>query len=449
MGVGLVLLASMAAGVMVLGQGGPSRPVGRQPETTTSTASAAPPGSKAVLAAGRWKVLPDAPLPPGAPIGHRRSMVSAWSGREFLVWGGSTAVGSGPDVLRGDGAGYDPGIDRWRLLPPAPLPPTTQATAVWSGGELIVWGGLDGGPASVTAAGAAYNPTTDTWRTIAPSPLAPRSAPFSVWTGREMIILGGYPRLTQNNTLDKFGDAAAYDPTRDSWRRLPPLPLSSGHDQQYPIALWTDSRLLLWWPWIHHEPKGDGFTETIGIDFFRYTPDTDRWDLAPPARNGPAGIGQPFWTGRHVITAPVPSYRGSAGGGATALVPPQRYDPADNSWTAFPSGPDQGGPTVWTGNVLLTVIGQPVPGRPPCGQGGTCDPASDFQSTLWACDPDTGTWAQLPTAPITMPPPPFDVATVWTGKELLLWGTATHRPLMENGRRGLLETRAVGMRFGP
>src|SRR5207253_5155347 len=144
------------------------------------------------LAAGRWKVLPDAPMLPHAPIGHRRSEVAAWTGREFLIWGGSTAVGSGPDVLHGDGYGYDPATNRWRFLPPAPIPPTTQATAVWTGRELIVWGGLANfGTTRPTVAGAAYNPTTDIWRTMAASPLAPRFDPLSVWTGREMIVIGG------------------------------------------------------------------------------------------------------------------------------------------------------------------------------------------------------------------------------------------------------------------
>ena len=446
LGVGLALLASMAAGVMVLGQGGKPTPISEL-ETTTTSAQKGTAVSLAQLAAGRWEVLPDAPMPPDAPTGHRRSFVRAWTGHEFVIWGGGTAADS-REVLHGDGIAYNPRTNRWRSLPPAPIPPTAQATAVWTGRELIIWGGFDNiGVTHLTAAGAAYDPSTNAWRMIAASPLAPRSSPVSVWTGREMIVLGGYP-LVRNNTLTVYRDAAAYDPATNTWRDLAPLPAPPGHDLQYPIPVWTDSQLLLWWPWVHQEPKGAGYTESLGIDFFRYTPEGDRWDLAPPDPSQPATIGEPFWTGQNVVTTTVPPYKGVAGRTSKPLIPSQRYDPASGTWTALPGGPERDGYTVWTGSALLSVVTQPDPDKLPCAQGGRCE-ASDFQSALWAVDPENGDWVQLPTAPVTMPGSLFDVATVWTGKALLLWGTTTHRPLMANGRPGLLEVRAAGMRFGP
>src|SRR3954471_4589600 len=56
-------------------------------------------------------------------------------------------------------------------------------TAVWTGNEMIVWGG--GG----FATGGRYNPGTDTW-TITSSINAPsgRSNHTAIWTGTEMIV---------------------------------------------------------------------------------------------------------------------------------------------------------------------------------------------------------------------------------------------------------------------
>jgi N-acetylneuraminic acid mutarotase len=80
----------------------------------------------------------------------------------------------------------------------------TEHTAVWSGGEMIVWGGF--GPSGVTKTGGRYNPDTNSWtgtsRTHAP--LA-RSGHTAVWTGSEMIVWGGV-----NNGGNAFGDGGRY-----------------------------------------------------------------------------------------------------------------------------------------------------------------------------------------------------------------------------------------------
>jgi hypothetical protein len=63
-------------------------------------------------------------------------------------------------------------------------------TAVWTGSEMIVWGGTSGG--FDVATGWRYNPSTDTW---APTSMmnAPTEREFhsAVWTGKEMIVWGG------------------------------------------------------------------------------------------------------------------------------------------------------------------------------------------------------------------------------------------------------------------
>jgi hypothetical protein len=60
-------------------------------------------------------------------------------------------------------------------------------TAVWTGVEMIVWGGGGG-----SNTGGRYNPSTDSW-TATSTTNAPegRSNHTAVWTGTEMIVWGG------------------------------------------------------------------------------------------------------------------------------------------------------------------------------------------------------------------------------------------------------------------
>ncbi|MFT4588100.1 MAG: hypothetical protein ACI8QF_002200, partial [Limisphaerales bacterium] len=60
----------------------------------------------------------------------------------------------------------------------------------WTGEEMVVYGGNSlAGP---SAAAAAYNPETDSWRALTSegSP-EPRSGARAIWTGTEMLVFGG------------------------------------------------------------------------------------------------------------------------------------------------------------------------------------------------------------------------------------------------------------------
>src|SRR5438067_7410575 len=63
-------------------------------------------------------------------------------------------------------------------------------TAVWTGSEMIVWGGSNGTPLNT---GGRYNPSTDTWTPTSIGVNTPvgRYSHTAVWTGSEMIVWGG------------------------------------------------------------------------------------------------------------------------------------------------------------------------------------------------------------------------------------------------------------------
>ncbi len=120
----------------------------------------------------------------------------------MIVWGGADAF-CGFGVTLNDGARYNLSSDNWTPLPAADAPsPRMYHTAVWSGSEMIIWGGDAGGKAFLNDGGR-YNPSTNTWVAL-PSAGAPaaRTLHTAVWTGSEMIIWGGV------NEEDTFNDGA-------------------------------------------------------------------------------------------------------------------------------------------------------------------------------------------------------------------------------------------------
>ena len=86
------------------------------------------------------------------------------------------------------------------------LTPRYRHTAVWTGTEMIVWGGNDANGQS--SEGARFNPGTNAWTRTNPvgAPSA-RGGHSAVWTGSRMLIWGG----------DNNADGAAYDPSQDTW----------------------------------------------------------------------------------------------------------------------------------------------------------------------------------------------------------------------------------------
>src|SRR5262249_60594155 len=74
----------------------------------------------------------------------------------------------------------------------APSPRSLHA-AVWTGTEMIVWGGTHGRPRSAFVNdGGRYNPSTNTWTPLPPSPLRPRIGAAAGWTGADVVIWGGF-----------------------------------------------------------------------------------------------------------------------------------------------------------------------------------------------------------------------------------------------------------------
>ena len=73
----------------------------------------------------------------------------------MIVWGGTT---NGPATF-GDGATYSPAANAWTILATTGAPAgRIDHTAVWTGSEMIIWGGA--GSISAFNDGARYRATT-------------------------------------------------------------------------------------------------------------------------------------------------------------------------------------------------------------------------------------------------------------------------------------------------
>src|SRR4029077_2433675 len=73
-----------------------------------------------------------------APDG-RQGHTAVWTGSEMIVWGGQNA-----NSFFNTGGRYNPGTDSWTATSTTNAPtPRGAQTAVWSGSEMIVWGGND------------------------------------------------------------------------------------------------------------------------------------------------------------------------------------------------------------------------------------------------------------------------------------------------------------------
>jgi hypothetical protein len=284
-----------------------------------------------------------------------------------------------------------PGSAGWTRVPGAPIAPRSEYAAVWTGKEMIVWGGY--GKTTQSGAGAAYDPATRTWTKLAPGPLAGRDLPVTVWTGKDMLIFGG------SGTSGAYSDGAAYDPATSTWRKLAPIPASLGGNLtgSGSYAVWTGKAMVAWGFFGH----GDGAHGGGSLAAATYNPAANSWTAGTVAPAQAPLFGDAFWTGKEMIvwgSSPVPP------GQLEGLA----YDPATRKWSTLPAAPlgragRESMLAVWTGKYL--VVG-----------GG--DSPTGLQKDAAAYDPATNSWTRLPHAPVgfegngTAP-------DIWTGASLI------------------------------
>lgn len=340
--------------------------------------------TRAAADRGSWRNVATPPIPAAG------GMAAAWTGRELVVWGGSAAA-SGDDRggswrPAGTGAAYDPAADRWEVLPPAPIPGRVGATAVWTGKEVLFWGGASGHE-KFFGDGAAYDPAARTWRVLPPAPIAARSDHEAVWTGREMFVWGGIEQCCPIDSEIHDPAAAAYDPATSQWRRLPDVPGPWSGDDGTAVTLVDGGRPLIWRR--GHLGAADATFGAWGqVAGGRPTP-------APSDPSLPSTTGDPFALGV-AAGGEVFTWAGK-GGDLHGLA----WRPSDATWRRTATLAAQSGGTVTAGGPgwIYAAAGQ--------------------SARILEYSISEDRWTELPLPPVRTR---SAAVLVWTGSDLLFWG---------------------------
>ncbi len=246
---------------------------------------------------------------PSARYGH----TAVWTGNAMIVFGGYSFA---TFTALNDGGRYNPLTDSWTNITTTGAPAARYYhTAVWTGNEMIVWGG---GGAGYLNDGGRYNPVSNGWTAVTGTGApAGRSSHTAVWTGNEMIVWGGYNGSYLN-------DGGRYNPVSNGWTAITSTgapSMRNGH-----TAVWTGSKMIVWGGNNGSVPLNDG-----GI----YDPVSNTWTPvstigAPSARYYHTAV----WTGTEMIVW------GGANGTSSLPNDGGRYNPATDTWTPLPSCPD-------------------------------------------------------------------------------------------------------------
>jgi N-acetylneuraminic acid mutarotase len=313
-----------------------------------------------------------------APDG-RYFHAAVWTGTEMIVWGGTNDT-----TVFNTGGRYNPNTNSWTATTTANAPTgRVSHSAVWAGNEMIIWGGYDGG--NELNSGGRYDPNTNSWAssTTANAPSA-RSGHTAVWTGSEMIVWGGADNSNVFNTGGK------YNPSTNSWATTSTIDAPSGRSGH--TAVWTGSQMIIW----------GGYDGQLLGNGGRYNPGTNSWMVtattnAPSARFDHTVI----WTGNEMIV-----WSGEDFGSVTNTG--GRYNPSTNSWTATSTmnAPERrvSHTAVWTGSEMIVWGGVGV----------------DYFNTGGRYTPSTDSWVATSTS--GAPGERAVHTAVWTGSEMIVWG---------------------------
>ena len=288
---------------------------------------------------GEW-LYPTQTTKPAARFAH----TAVWTGTELIIWGGA----SSSTQSFGDGARYNPTTGAWTAISSMNAPAARRAhSAVWTGTEMIVWGGSSISQGTPYADGGRYNPATNTWTTI-PATTTPggRFGHTAVWTGAEMIVWGGAV-----SSVDSAANGARYNPSTGTWTLIPATGAPAPRRDH--SAVWTGTEMIVWGGseiWV-----GPGYANASAFD-----PASNTWTPTVTTGTTPGGRSShaAVWTGDQMIIW------GGAYSSTQTYADGAQLSPALGTWLFLPV---QGRPTarrqlpaVWTGTSMLSWGGSDI-----------------------------------------------------------------------------------------
>jgi N-acetylneuraminic acid mutarotase len=332
---------------------------------------------------------------------------AVWTGSEMIIWGGDWDF-DGWDIPLKNGGRYDPATHTWSSVSRVNAPwERSRHTAVWTGDEMIVWGGYDDENGEWLFTGGRYDPVADQWDpdgvSVADAP-SPREYHTAVWTGDVMVVWGGF------DGSQALQDGGRYNPDTNAWS---PTTLTNGPFVRYRhTAIWSGDAMFVWGGY-------NGSSTTMNNR--RYDPQTDTW-------TGFSGVSQPV--PRYGHTAAWAEGKMMVWGGQTNATSEVNsggiYDPATNLWSTITT---TGAPyartrhsAVWTGSEMI-VWG-----------GAYCSSSScNFRDTGGRYNPSTNSWAATSTS--SAPSERADHTAIWADGLMLVWGGGDEYSYLGDGGR--------------
>ena len=361
----------------------------------------------------------------------RSGHTAVWTGTEMIIWGGSAS-----NYVVNTGGRYNPSTDLWVPTSTGSNCPAARKghIAIWTGSEMIIWGGVNDSN-YCSYVGGKYNPLNDTWTLTSSGTFCPtgRVGLSAIWTGTEMIIWGGNDAsgCCPPNYLNTGGK---YNPSTDTW-----MPTSTGENcpsaRTGHTAIWTETEMIVW--------GGNIYTASFNTGG-RYNPISDNWIATsigvncPSIRSGHTAV----WTGTAMII-----WGGNSNIGG-------KYDPSSDTWqstsigTYCPSA-RTGHNAVWTGTDMIIWGGGSNTGgiynpsddtwtltstgtNCPSARGGTTAVWTETEMIVWGGEGDLNTGGRYnPSTDLWVPvafagESPSRVlegsSVVWTGSEMIAWG---------------------------
>lgn len=239
------------------------------------------------------------------PTARSRLAVAAVDGLVYAIGGDTT------DGVTGIVEVYNPADDTWTRKTGKPRPARNISAGVLAG-RIYVPGGYDATDQAISTV-EVYDPATDTWTEVSPLPEPLCAYALTVWRSK-IYLFGG------SDGIRYLDHVWIYDPDADVWS--PGTPLG--------------------------QPRGFAAAATVGDSIYLIGGYDGQAELTlcEEYRPGMEGSGESPWTAKRAMSSPrgalvavaAENFVYAMGGGwTTYLTGNERYDVAQDSWTAFES----------------------------------------------------------------------------------------------------------------
>lgn len=396
---------------------------------------------------GSWSAMPS------PSTATRREHASIWTGDRFVIWGGQDPSCAEGSCTKSDGFVYNPLTDSWSSMSASPLGPRIGFANVWTGHEVLFFGGKNGG--GNVNDGAKYNPYTDTWTSISSPSWQARQRFSQVWTGNELILNGG-----QYSPLRT--ESAAYDPITDTWREnFPPMAARWLHR-----TAWSGSKVLLFGGAV---TTTTNYTNTGEI----YDPSTNTWLALPTPTLRDKSLAQTSSLSAHNFLLWIGDKFFVGGGNYNSIITTGNlnatYDIENNQWNYITNIPSMNydSSSIWTGDWVILSVNNSRYGYNPATQevvtiesatsyekrgmiwtgkdiiscygstsistGGTCERLNLGELNHRLAKMNYDSWINVTST--SAPSQRSEGSSIWSGKYMITWGGYDGTSYLNNGKR--------------